>query len=138
MMEFLSKTFQRAPFNLLLDGKRATADAIRSLPDLIHFNAVHNPKFLFCIQFNQSKRGPVEKEFEERYVTFSELAIAVEQCCVWILSKVRGIHSARLTSDGAVQKGPPVALFLESDVTLFVYMVALLTLNVPVGYYSRT
>ena len=138
MMGSLSETFQRAPFNLLLDAKHATADTIRSLPDLIHFNAIHNPHFLFCIQFKQSKRGPVEKDIGEVYVTFSELATAIEQCCVWILSKVKGIHPARLTSDGSVQKDPPVALFLESDVTLFVYMMALLTMNVPVGCCSRT
>ena len=138
MMESLSKTFQRAPFNLLLDEEHATADTIRSLPDLIHFNAIHNPHFLFCIQFNQSKRRPVEQEIGEIHVTFSELATAIEQCCVWILSKVKEIHPARLTSDGSVQKGPPVALFLESDVTLFVYIMALLTMNVPVGCCSRT
>ena len=137
MMGSISETFQRAPFNLLLDEKQETADTIRSLPDLIHFNAVHNPHFLFCIQFNQSKRGPVEKEIGEINVTFSELATAIEQCCVWILSKVKGIHPARLISHGSVQKGPPVALFLESGVNLFVYMMALLTMNVPVGCCPR-
>lgn len=137
-MGSLSETFQRAPFRLHLDEKQATADTIRSLPDLIHFNAVHNPHFLFCIQFNQSKSGPVEKIIGEINVTFSELATAIEQCCVWILSKVKGIHSARLASDGSVQKGPPVALYLESGVTLFVYMMALLTMNVPVSGCSRT
>ena len=138
MMALLSQTFQRAPFDLLLDESVATADTIRSLPDLIQFNAVHNAHFLFCVQFRQSKRGLIEKEVEEVHVTFSELATAIERCCVWILSKLGGIHSARLTSDGSVQKGPPVALFLESGVTLFVYMMALLTMNVPVGHCCRS
>ena len=136
-MGSLSETFQRAPFDLLLNESVATADTIRSLPDLIHFNAIHNPHFLFCIQLRQSKRGSVETEVEEVHVTFSELATAIEKCCIWILSKLEGIHPARLTSDGSVQKGPPVALFLESGVTLFVYMMALLTMNVPVGHCSR-
>lgn len=137
MMASLSETFQRAPFDLFLDESVATADSIRSLPDLIHFNAIHNPHLPFCIQFRQSKRGALEKEVEEVHVTFSELATAIERCCVWILSNLEGIHSARLTSDGSVQKGPPVALFLESGVTLFVYMMALLTMNVPVRHCSR-
>ena len=136
-MGSLSETFQRATFDLLLDQNVATADTIRSLPDLIHFNAVHNPEFLFCIQFRDVEKGPVGKEVEEVHVTFSELAAAIEQCCVWMLSKLEGIHPARLTGDGSVQKGPPVALFLESGVTLFVYTMALLTMNIPVGHRCR-
>ena len=135
-MGSLSQTFERARFDLLLDQELATADTIRSLPDLIHFNAIHNPHMLFCIQLRQSLKPGLEKEVEEVHVTFSELATALEQCCAWILSKVKGIHPARLTSNGSVQKSPPVALFLESGVTLFVYMMALLTLNVPVGHCS--
>lgn len=135
-MGLLSQTFQRARFDLLLDQKNATADTIRSLPDLIHFNAIHNPHLLFCIQFKQLTKPLLEKEVEEVHVSFSELATAIEQCCVWILSKVKGIYPAHLASDGSVQKSPPVALFLESGVTLFVYTMALLTLNVPVGHCS--
>lgn len=135
-MGSFGQTFERARFDLLLDQKTATADTIRSLPDLIHFNATHNPNLLFCIQLKQSTKPGLDNEVEEVRVTFSELAAALEQCCVWILSTVKGIHPAHLTSDDTVQKSPPVALFLESGVTLFVYMIALLTMNVPVGHCS--
>lgn len=131
MMGSFGNIFERARFDLLLDQRPATADTIRSLPDLIHFNAIHNPNTLFCIQLKQL----AENETEEIRVTFSELATAVEQCCVWILSTVKAVRPANLTSDGSVQKSPPVALFLESGVTLFVYMMALLTMNIPVGHY---
>ena len=135
-MGSFGQTFERARFDLLLDQKITTADTIRSLPDLIHFNAIHNPHMLFCIQLKQSTKPGLEKEVEDVRVTFSELATALEHCCVWILSTVKGIHPAHLTHDDSVRKSPPVALFLESGVTLFVYMMALLTLNVPVGHYS--
>ena len=45
---------------------------------------------------------------------------------------VSDMHLAEACSDGAVRKSPPVALFMESDVGLFVHIAALLALNVPV------
>ena len=126
-----SPSFERPKFTLFLDQSAAEAEAIRSLPDLVLFNARHNPHGRFCAQTKQSKTP--EQDFEIVEVTFLELAQAVERCCQWLLSNISEVHPARLVDNGEVRKGPPLALFLESDLTLFIYVVALLTLNIPVG-----
>ena len=126
-----SPSFERPKFKLFLEPNEAEAESIRSLPDLVQFNALRNPHGAFCAQIKQSKNP--EKDFEVAEVSFLELAQAVERCCQWILSNIDGARPAVLTKSGSVQKGPPVALFLESDLTLFIYLVALLTLNIPVS-----
>ncbi|KAL8823833.1 MAG: hypothetical protein Q9191_005511 [Dirinaria sp. TL-2023a] len=126
-----SPSFERPNFRLVLDQSAAEAESIRSLPDLVLFNALYNPQAIFCAQIQQSKIP--QNDFEIVEVTFLELAHAVERCCQWILSNIGGVYPAKVFEDGEVQKGPPLALFLESDLTLFIYIAALLTLNIPVG-----
>lgn len=133
-MGSLSPAFKRPEFQLFLGQKAAETESIRSLPDLIHFNAIQNPHASFCAQVKPS-RVP-EEDYDVVEVTFLELAHAVERCCQWILSNTDGVYPARLSEDGNVQKGPPLALFLESDFTLFIYLAALLTLNIPVSHTS--
>jgi len=130
-MGSLSPFFKRPLFQLFIDQKAACNESIQSLPDLVHFNALHNPNESFCAQIKQSKVP--EEQYKIVKVTFLELAQAVERCCHWVLSNISRVHPAKLSEDGSVQKGPPLALFLESDLTLFIYLVALLTLNIPVG-----
>jgi acyl-CoA synthetase (AMP-forming)/AMP-acid ligase II len=105
-----------------------TSSTIRSLPDLIRFNAIHNPHHVFCIQSNA--------DLESTSITFLELAHAVERCCDWILTNVHGTSPAEQSADGSLEKSRPIALFMESDVCLFIYLAALLTLNIPVRYPS--
>jgi len=125
--------FRRPVFNLILDEIDSTTESIRSLPDLILYNAIHNPKGIFSAQARQpSKRG---KDFEIIEVSFLELALSVERCCAWILGNINEAHEARIDNGGCVQKCKPVALLLESDLTLFIYIAALLTLNIPVSAY---
>lgn len=130
-MGSLPPGFHRAVFDLTSDKTESTRNSIRSLPDLILHNAVYNPQKTFCLQAKQpSKPG---EEFEFVNVSFLELALSVERCCNWILNNIDGTHAARIDSNGCVQKCKPVALLLESDLTLFVYLAALLTLNIPVS-----
>lgn len=131
MMGSYSQSFERPRFKLFLEPGAADFESIRSLPDLIQFNAVHNPNGAFCTQTKQSQFPG--QEFQIVEVTFLGLAQAVERCCQWILSNIKEARSAKLAGDGSVQKGQPLALFLESDLTLFIYLAALLTLNIPVG-----
>ena len=123
--------FQRASFQLLpVPGSKSDlVHDIRSLPDLVHFNAVHNPDHVFCLQSKQSSDAT---RFDFTRVTFRQLAQAVERCCLWILANIKEVNAPTL-KDGILEKGPPIALFLESDIGLFVYLTALLSLNIPVG-----
>ena len=130
MNHVISSRFRRAHFNLL-GGEDNSQEAIRGLPDLILFNAVHNPNHVFCIQ---AKQLSTASEFEFISITYSELAQGVERACAWIISNVAGAHAAKLCDDGGIIKSRPVALFMESDVGLFIYLAALLTLNIPVRF----
>ena len=128
-------TYQRASFDLIASSEAIDVakdqQSIRSIPDLVHFNAVNNPDHVFCLQSRQvSKDATLGFEFTP--ITYSQLAQAVGRCCDWILSNVPGIFEARIDQDGTVRKSAPVALFMESDAGLFIYLVALLTLNIPV------
>lgn len=124
--------FQRPSFQLLPDpeSKSGVPHDIRSLPELVHFNALQNPHHVFCLQCKQS---PDTLQFEFVRITFQQLGQAVEHCCLWILANIEGAHTPIIGDGGAIKKSPPVALFLESDVSLFIYITALLSLNIPVS-----
>lgn len=138
-MGSIHRQFQRPFFNLIPNeddsASVSTVDhssSICSLPDLIHFNAVHNPNHVFCLQTKESQDASTSG-FDFTSITFFDIARAVENCCDWILSNVKNAHPAELVADGSIRKSSPIALFLESDVGLFTYLAALLTLNIPVG-----
>ena len=106
--------------------------AIRSLPDLIVFNAEFNPKHSFAWQ-EERKRGCFTGFTR---ISFAKLYEVVKEGIKWV-----EINVLRATSKQAVdscQTRMAVALFLESDLTLFVYLCALLHMNIPVGAIQIT
>ena len=129
--------FQRARFDILSDQQSLSPSTIRSIRDLIDHNALHNPDHPFCIQCKQSTNGG-ENGLCYENVTFRELKGAVDRCCQWILKTILEAHSAKVCDDGSIQKSRPVALFMESDLDLFIYIAALLTLNIPVRLFLHS
>ena len=120
-----STAFKRPSFRLI--GKPgSTDDNIRSLPDLLEFNKVHNPDHLFCIQaLSQNEEfGKAAKP-----ITFGEFERAVRRCCRWIEKQVGSASVARELAE----KRQPIALYVESNVGLFTLILALLSLNIPVS-----
>jgi hypothetical protein len=126
-----TRAFKRAEFDLFLNQESSIDSIIRCLPDLILHNALHNPGHLFCIHTTHSPKAS-HAQFKFTGVTFAELALAVEGCCAWILANVPGVHAADVDKDGSIRKSRPLALFMESDLGLFIHLVASLTLNIPV------
>lgn len=131
-------TFQRPAFRLLpipshTDPTCQKPLPLRSLPDLVLYDAIHNPHHVFCFQSRQAP-GP-HGQLHSTPITYHQLAVAVENCCAWLLKTIPDAHSAELDAEHVVRKASPVALFLESDVGLFIYITALLTLNIPVRCY---
>ena len=128
------RQFERPEIQLLpiprAQSKPGSPYVIRSLPELVYFNAFHNSDHVFCLQSKQSQHTTA---LDFTRITFRQLAQAVESCCSWILANVEDAHSAVLREGGIVHKAPPVALFLESDVSLFIYIAALLAVNIPVS-----
>lgn len=108
--------FHRAP--LCLNEENQGSSGPRSLPDLIQFNADHNPNHLFAIQ--AAKRGP-ETRTDLDQVTFRALHLAVIACQEWLATNdIEGKHEK------------PVALLMESGLGLFIHLAALLSMEVPV------
>lgn len=127
----VNRIYQRPTFSLLPNNKDHDKEQINCIPDLVLFNAIKNPHHVFCLQSSESSDSfPSQLDFTS--ITYSQLAQAVDNCCEWILSNAPGAFEARVASNGSVSKSVPVALFMESDIGLFIYLVALLTLNVPV------
>lgn len=94
---------------------------VHSLPELIDFNAVHNPDHLFCVQA-RSNEPPIN-------VTNAQFKLAVDQCAQWIATNVKLPTAA--TKNGLAER-PPVALLMESDFGLIVHQFALVSMGIPV------
>jgi hypothetical protein len=128
-----NSAFKRPTFDLLVSAETAEQQEIKCLPDLIRFNALNNSDHTFCVQAQLISH---DQTLAFKYISFFELDQAVGRCCNWILANVKGVHSAEFAEDGSVRKSQPIALFMESDVGLFIYIAALLTLNIPVRLSS--
>lgn len=116
------KAFERPSIDLSTPLSDLGEGSIRSLPDLIKFNAKLNPNHVFAeqeIRLNGRHIGFVTIEF-------SKLRKLVLQSISWIQQVILA------SSKGCVQPERPIALFLESDLTLFIHLCSLLELNVPV------
>ncbi|KAL2869078.1 uncharacterized protein BJX67DRAFT_387180 [Aspergillus lucknowensis] len=106
-------SFNRAALRL---DEGLSADGVHSLPDLIQFNADHNPDYLFAIQ-----EVKVNNQRQLERVTFRSLYHAVLACREWLSANCTVLDSTK-----------PVGVFMESDLGLFIYLSALLSLEIPV------
>ncbi|KAK1221709.1 hypothetical protein PQX77_015480 [Marasmius sp. AFHP31] len=94
---------------------------VNDLPELITFNATHNPDLVFGRQL----RGGDGLDYHD--VTFAQLQRAVERCSAWLTES----EATRGREIGQAYPAP-VGIFLGSDITLFIYMAALLRIGTPV------
>jgi acyl-coenzyme A synthetase/AMP-(fatty) acid ligase/nucleoside-diphosphate-sugar epimerase len=101
---------------------------IRTLPEVIEFNAKENPHHAFCLQAKKSPYCSVPTLIP---VTNVQLREAISHCAAWLQSSIQ-LQLPTVSEDGTVRKGAPVALLLESDVGLWIHEMALLSLGVPV------
>lgn len=120
--------FRRARINL--QPPQPDSTDVRTLPELVEFNAEHNPGHLFCLQALKKARDQPQ---ETLAVTQLQLKRAVLQCSKWLVSNIHELRLPERTDGGEVVKGRPVALFMESDVGLIIHILSLLSLGIPVG-----
>lgn len=128
-------SFERPHFTPLppKSGTEDQLETITSLPDLIEFNARHNPDHVFCIQARSSigRHEAAENSnatFNPCPITFAQLESAVHACA----STISTLMPQKQDASGGSKASEPLALYLESDVGLFFHLAALLNLNVPV------
>lgn len=100
---------------------------VTSLSELVQFNARNNPHHLFCAQ-NTCKGNSL-------HISFLELQNAVAACSHWLKRIVNSTDGAGTDSGPASSKGgrPTVAIFLESDISIFIYLTAILGCNMKVS-----
>lgn len=103
---------------------------IRTLPELAEFNAVHNADYLFCLQAGRQQKL--------RPITHGQLKEAILCCSDWLIANVKGLKQPEIRDDGTIEKSQPVALLMESDVGLWIYLLSLLSLGVPVSVLSQS
>lgn len=121
------KAFTRPYIDISRPLSELDRDSIRSLPDLVKFNAQFNPDHIFAQQ---------EVREHGRFVGFTTIDFAtlrkvILESITWIDKTIMGNPPKEL-----IESQSPVALFLESDVTLFVHLCALLEMEVPVSVFT--
>ena len=99
---------------------------IESLPDLLEFNAVNNPDHLFGIQI------PSGQDVSSCEITFSQLQTAVEYASSWLVQT--GCTTGRTQRLDFVR---PVGIMLDGDISIFIYMAALLRIGTPVSIFTH-
>jgi acyl-CoA synthetase (AMP-forming)/AMP-acid ligase II len=115
--------------NINLDVTAVRDDEVRTFPELIDFNARENPDHTFCIQATK-QAGSTSLAFNS--ITFSHLKDGILQCCAWLEANVSEMEGPKRLENASFVKGAPVALFMESDVGLFIHQISLISLGVPV------
>jgi acyl-CoA synthetase (AMP-forming)/AMP-acid ligase II len=117
------------PANLWLPthSTSAQASSVRTLPELLEYNAKHNPTHLFCQQVRRYNGS-----LHLLSVTHGQLKDAVFRCQEWLRESVNDLELPYPAENERFAKGPPVALFMESDVGLWIHLLALIGLGVPV------
>ena len=99
--------------------------SIRTIPELVEYNARHNADHVFCVQ--TEKRGD-----DSRIITYGQLKQAILNCSRWLVNNIHDLEIPRKNENGEFIKGKPVALFMESNVGILIHLLSLLSLGVPV------
>ncbi|KAJ5604420.1 hypothetical protein N7510_009574 [Penicillium lagena] len=122
--------FQRAKVNLL---QPEDSKSLKSIIELLLFNAQHNPDHVFCLQLPSKQNNAIGNAIS---ITHQQFYHAVNYCAQRLQEEIGIISSPTINEDRTVTKCSPVVLFLESNVGLLVHLLALLSLGVPVAVLS--
>lgn len=128
----MSRSLASAPFvpaSIELTASKAAKHLVRTVPELIQFNALHNPDHLFCIQ---AKKAQEESNPAFLNITFAQLKQAILRCSAWLVANIAELLLPHEDSTDKIVRGPPIALFVDSNVGLLIYQYALMALGVPV------
>lgn len=123
-----TKAFVRPKFSLDSPAP-SSSGALSTLPDLLEFNAFHNPTHPFCVQYTRNFDEPPHS------ISCADLHSAVLRCSAWL--SLVGLAQVPQIVDGQVITSPPVAILMASDIGWFISFLALLRLGVPVSPFMR-
>ncbi|KAL1851969.1 putative NRPS-like protein biosynthetic cluster [Diaporthe australafricana] len=113
-----------------IDLKRASSSAaIRTIPELIEYNAKVNPNALYCVQALKSRDGQTRNVSQ---VSMRELRDAIWRCSNDLRECLIGLDDSTTGTSDLVQVKPdPVAILMDSDVGLLIHLFSLIALGVP-------
>ncbi|KAK7701628.1 putative secondary metabolism biosynthetic enzyme [Diaporthe eres] len=123
----VKRAFKPATLDL---KQHSAASSVRTIPELIEYNAKVNPDALFCVQALKPRDGETRRASQ---VTMRQLRNAVWQCSGDLRGWLVGIDDSSSSSYGGQThvKPDPVALLLDSDIGLVIHLFSLLSLGVP-------
>ncbi|EFW13279.1 putative NRPS-like protein biosynthetic cluster [Coccidioides posadasii str. Silveira] len=124
--------FTRPSINL--DNQYDVEGVARSLPELVEFHARFNPGHMFCRQARKEDSNSSDYEFVN--VDYSLLKQAILNCQEWLRATVAELQFPCENENYTIIRGPPIALFMSSHVTLVIYIFALMGMGVPVVLLS--
>jgi hypothetical protein len=103
---------------------------LKTVAQLLDFNAENNPNYLFCVQAERpldGVKGPPLLRLTHK--SFQAMTL---NCQIWTQEHVKELQVPMKDEEGTILKGAPIALILDSDVGLLAYFFALAGLGVPV------
>lgn len=117
-----------------IDLRPTAQTTLRTLPELVKFNVKNNPTHLFCLQVEKKKPNNVGSSFVK--VNYKKLEQAIFRCQRWVGTQIPGVGPPAQGGLGTAAKPAPVALLMESDLGLAVYLLTLMGMGIPVVLLS--
>ncbi|KAE8209347.1 hypothetical protein CF327_g6656 [Tilletia walkeri] len=134
-----SPSFIRPSFSLPIgtDAFPQPTAHIRTIYDVLAQTASANPDHTYALQFTD-RTLDIRKAIS---VSHAQLLRAIDRCSAWLVHNGFAQRSVAVPSnDGLPQRktnrGKPIAVFLGSDLNIFIHVVALLKLGNPVAIFS--
>ena len=116
---------QFVPARISPFSKEDRDGSIRTIPELVEYNAKYNADHVFCVQIEKRSN-------DSRIITYGQLKQSILHCSRWLVNNIHDLEIPRKNENGEVIKGKPVALFMESNVGILIHLLSLLSLGVPV------
>lgn len=104
----------------------SVSSAIRTIPELVDYNAKHNPNYPFSFQARK-----IDDSVSLLRVSHRQLRDAILRCQEWLQEELKEARVPVQDEKGRTIKCPPIALLVESDIGLIIHLIALLGLGVP-------
>ncbi|KAL4996287.1 hypothetical protein BDV10DRAFT_187234 [Aspergillus recurvatus] len=127
--------FKRAKINLL-DTNGSTA--IRTLPELVEWNVNHSLDHLFCTRLLSQAQAQAQGTYVN--ITHGQLRRSIAFVARRLQEQIPDLHPPRVArngdGDGEVIKAGPAVLFCESNIGLWIHLMALMGLGIPVAIFS--
>ena len=131
--EYLHTTSTFNPPNVSFDDD-IDSDGLRTLPELVEYNARVNGNYTFAFQAYKGE-GHSEDTLHYHQLSHELVGAYVKHCLVWFQQHVQLDRTDFVPNK--IQAGPPkprpVALLMDSDVTYFSLMVAIIAQGIPVS-----